>query len=64
MPPKPAQRWADKPKHLYLPSQPKRCAGQDVGVGGTCLACGARELEPCRAPLSDRPKPARKARHG
>lgn len=38
------------PRHLYFPTQPKRCAQEDTGLAGACLACGARPLEICRAP--------------
>jgi hypothetical protein len=47
---------------LYFPSQPKRCADEGAGMGGTCLACGARPVHVCLAPVAERPKPPRRGR--
>jgi hypothetical protein len=38
----------------YIPTQPKRCAGGETGLGGACLACGVAAGELCQAPPADR----------
>lgn len=47
---------------LYVPTQPRRCAGQVAGPAGHCLACGAPEGDLCQAPPSHRYRPTPTAR--
>lgn len=44
----------------YVPTQPHRCAGEEAGLGGACLACGARTEQLCLAPPNKRYRPARR----
>lgn len=46
----------------YFASQPKRCAGGEAGLGGACLACGARPAQLCQAPPAERYKAQRRLR--
>lgn len=45
---------------LYVPTQPKRCAGGETGAAGHCLACGQPAGGLCIAPPDERPKAKRR----